>query len=215
MWFLAFEGLDGSGKTSLAQSLALELGRREQNYLITREPGGTSLGEALREILLKNTAEPPTPKAEVLLYMAGRAQHVERVIRPALARRQWVLCDRFGASSIAFQAGARGLSLAEVSELNDFATGSFYPNLVVLLDLAAERALARRQKRMHQTGIAADRFEQEELGFHQRVRASYLEQAERAREQGHPWLVLDAERPVTELTGLLVDDLRRRQWLDS
>ena len=115
MFFVVFEGLDGSGKSSLMKRLEAHLKNLKQDLIMTREPGGTAVGDEIREIILKKQAEPPSPRTELLLYQASRAQHVDLVIRPALAQKKWVLCDRFSASSIAFQGGGRGISLARVS----------------------------------------------------------------------------------------------------
>src|ERR1700761_5418793 len=114
MPFLAFEGLDGSGKSTLINGLKHEFDQRRIPFVITREPGGSVLGDEIRQMLLRVKGEAPVPRAEALLYQAGRAQHVEKLIRPALARKQWVLSDRFSASSIAFQAGGRAIARAQI-----------------------------------------------------------------------------------------------------
>jgi len=212
MPFLAFEGLDGSGKSTLMNQLEAQL---KQNHILvmrTREPGGTELGEEIRQLILRTSGEAPVPRTELLLYQAIRAQHVEQKIKPALARQEWVLSDRFAASSIAFQAGGRSISQEDVVWLNQFSTKGLQPDLTVLLDLPVEDSLARREQRQQKTGIQADRIEKEKNDFHQRVRDSFLQQAQQNKEN---WLVLDAEKPTEELMKILWSDLRRRNWVSS
>jgi dTMP kinase len=206
MRFLAFEGLDGSGKSTLIQGLKQELQQRGLDFCLTREPGGTELGDEIREMLLRLTGEAPTARAEALLYQAGRAQHVEKKIRPALAEKKWVLCDRFDASSVAFQAGGRSLSRQEIDWLNLFSTSGLKPDLYVLLDLSVEESAKRLQARPGE----ADRFEQEAQDFHQRVRQAYLELA---KEEPARWLVLSASEPPERLLVRLLAALKERGWL--
>lgn len=177
MFFVVFEGLDGSGKSSLMKRLEAHLKNSKQDLIMTREPGGTTVGDEIREIILKKQAEPPSPRTELLLYQASRAQHVDLVIRPALALKKWVLCDRFSASSIAFQGGGRGISLEQVRWLNDFATSLLKPHLTVLLDLSVEESKKRRSHRENTTAVAEDRIEAEADSFHEKVRQGFLDQA--------------------------------------
>ena len=208
MFFLAFEGLDGSGKSSLMAQLQSYLELKNKKYIKTREPGGTKVGDQLREIILNKSEEAPTARTELLLYEASRSQHVDLVIRPALQRQEWVLCDRFSASSVAFQAGGRQISLEQVQWLNDFATDSIKPHLNILLDLTVEESQKRRQKR----GEAEDRIESEEASFHQRVREGFLQQARRTPKE---WLVLDAAETPEKLFKILMNELvTERKWLD-
>jgi dTMP kinase len=208
MFFLAFEGLDGSGKSSLMAQLQNYLESKNRKYIKTREPGGTIVGDQLRNIILSKSEEAPTPRTELLLYEASRSQHVDLVIRPALERKEWVLCDRFSASSIAFQAGGRQISLEQVHWLNDFATNNLKPHLNILLDLTVEESQKRRQKR----GEAEDRIESEEAAFHQRVREGFLQQAARVPNE---WLVLDAGESPEVLFQKMMDELVKvRKWLD-
>lgn len=206
MPFIVFEGLDGSGKSTLIKGLHAELDQRSLPLVITREPGGTPLGEEVRTLLLRTTGEPPCPRAEALLYQAGRAQHVDKVIRPALARKDWVLCDRFTASSVAFQGAGRDLYASEIIWLNRFSTQELEPDLNVLLDLSVEESL----KRLKGRGQEIDRFEQEDQAFHERVRRSYLKMAEQAPAQ---WLVLSSTENSETLRTKLIAELKRRQWL--
>ena len=210
MFFLAFEGLDGSGKSSLMNQLQNHLSINNMSFVKTREPGGTQVGDQLRSIILLKTDESPNPRTELLLYEASRAQHVDLVIKPALENKQWVLCDRFTASSGAFQAGGRQISEDQVDWLNDFATNHLKPDLNILLDLTVEESLKRRQKRVIEIGEAEDRIESEAESFHRRVREGFLKQAVK-----HPneWLVLDASQTPEQLFQILIKELKSRKWL--
>lgn len=210
MIFLAFEGLDGSGKSSLMKQLEDYLHNQKVSFIKTREPGGTVLGDKLRTLILEKSADAPQPRTELLLYEASRAQHVDLVIRPALEKKQWVLCDRFTASSIAFQAGGRKISEQQVEWLNQFATNDLFPHLNILLDLTVEESRLRRLKRVNQVGIAEDRMESEQEAFHQRVRDGFLNQSQK---QANAWLVLDASLSQEKLFEILLNELRKRKWL--
>lgn len=209
--FIVFEGLDGSGKSSLMRLLLEELGRRGIAHYQTREPGGTVVGDALREIILRKAAEVPSPRTELLLYEASRAQHVDLVIRPRLQKGEWVICDRYAASSIAFQASGRAIPESKVEWLNNFATDGERAHLTVLLDLPIEEARKRRSGRSSAGGEAEDRIEAEADDFHQKVRDSFLAQAKAAPQE---WLVLSALATPAELFAQLLAEFRRRQWLD-
>lgn len=210
MFFLVFEGLDGSGKSSLMKRLESHLKNQGQSLIMTREPGGTVVGDEIREIILKKQAQPPSSRTELLLYQASRAQHVDLVIRPALAEKKWVLCDRFTASSIAFQGGGRGISLDQVVWLNNFASDTVKPNLTVLLDLSVDESKKRRSNRESQTATAEDRIEAEADSFHEKVRKGFLDQA---KADPQNWLVLNAAHTPEELYEQLVKNLTERQWL--
>ena len=161
--FITLEGGEGVGKTTQQALLALQLGQAGYPCLCTREPGGTALGRALREILLHG--DPLTPLAELFLYAADRAEHVQKCILPALAAGQVVVCDRFTDSTLAYQGYGRGLDLEKIRQLNHLATGGLQPHLTLWLDLPPEVGLAR-------TGLA-DRLEQERLEFHRRVHQGF------------------------------------------
>jgi dTMP kinase len=208
--FIVFEGLDGAGKSSLIRALEVELKDRAIAYIVTREPGGTELGEEIRELLLRPRQPPPTARAELLLYEASRAQHVEQLIQPSLQRGLWVLCDRFRASSVAFQAGGRSIATPWVETLNDFATDHLQPDLTILLDLDLTEAKRRRSLRSKDMTESPDRMESESDAFHQRVRESFLAQA---REHGNSWLVLDANQATPDLLQKTLEHLRSKQWL--
>ncbi|HEY8271027.1 MAG TPA: dTMP kinase [Pseudobdellovibrionaceae bacterium] len=211
MAFLVFEGLDGSGKSSLMRALEAELSKLGISFHRTREPGGTLLGDEIRNMILrKQEGTTPVPRAELLLYEASRAQHVDEIIKPKLAQGHWVLSDRFAASSVAFQAGGREVQEKDVVVLNHFATDGLKADLTVLLDLSVEDSRKRQVQRTSQTGEAADRIESEKDSFHERVRLSFLKQAEDDR-QG--WLVLDARSSTEEMLKILLKTLRERKWL--
>ncbi len=212
MPFIVFEGLDGSGKSSLMSALESELKSKSLPVLRTREPGGTTLGDLIREMILTKDGPAPTPRTELLLYEASRAQHVDQVIRPALQKEAWVLCDRFSASSIAFQAGGREISVEWVERLNDFATDGLKPDLTVLLDLSVTESRRRRNQRQNASGDREDRIESEADTFHERVRNSFLQQAQ--KDPKH-WLVLDAAETPAQLLEKLSLHIRSLRWLDS
>jgi dTMP kinase len=185
--FVTFEGLDGSGKTTQARLLQKRLEADGHDVVATREPGGTELGEQIRELVLHGGHV--TPWAEALLYAASRAQHVEEVIRPALDRGAAVLCDRYLDSSVAYQGVARGLGLDRVLELNLAAVGGLLPDHTFLF-LIDPALIGERLRREH------DRLESEDADFHTRVDAGYRELAERFPER---IVVLDGTRPAEDL----------------
>jgi dTMP kinase len=195
---IAFEGGEGSGKTTQARLLAIWLREQGQDVVTTREPGATKLGMRLRALLLDTAHAGMSPRAEALMYAADRAEHVESVILPALARGAVVVTDRFSDSSVAYQGEGRGQPPGEISGLNRWATGGLTPDLTVLLDLPPGVGLGRRAP-------SADRLEAEPADFHERVRAGFLAQA-----RAHPerYLVLDATRPPEELSREIQDRVR-------
>ena len=182
--FITLEGLEGAGKTSRLADLEAFLRQRGKTVLATREPGGTVLGERLRELLLAPDQGPMAPLTELLLMFAARSEHVTRLILPALDAGRWVLCDRYVDASYAYQGGGRGLGAAPVAALEALLPARAQPDLTLLLDLPVETGLARAASRS-----AADRFEQETVAFHQRVRGAYLE---RARQHPQRYCIIDA-----------------------
>lgn len=210
--FLVFEGLDGSGKSTLIQGLAAALRDRTLSHLLTREPGGTPLAEEIRRMILRTDGESPVAVTELLLYAASRAQHVARVIQPALMRSEWVLCDRFAASTVAFQGFARGLPRAEIDWLNCFAQQGVRPDLYFLLDVSVAATQRRAAERGHESGTGADRMEREPGAFHEAVRQGYLAQA---REAPEDWVVLDATKKPEALLQDALGVLREKGWLES
>ncbi len=190
--FVAIEGGEGSGKSRLQSALAEVLSMRGIDVVATREPGGTPLGEQIRALVLAQRAV-ETQLAELLLFEAARAQLVATVIRPALERSVVVLCDRFAASSIAYQAFARGLERAVVERANALATGGTVPDITLLLDIDAAAGLARRRSEG-----SDNHFDDEALAFHERVRAGYHDLA---RESPDTWRVIDASQPFEDVLG--------------
>ncbi len=210
MKFIVFEGLDGSGKSSLMAALEKELQTKGIAYHHTREPGGTPLGDEIRNIILRKEGPAPLSRTELLLYEASRAQHVDEVIAPKLRQGSWVLCDRFVASSVAFQGGGREIQESDVVALNNFATGGLKADLTVLLDLSVEESRNRRQGRGQVTGEDEDRIESEADDFHEKVRQSFLKQAQA---DADTWLVLDAKNTPAVLFQQLLQVLAERKIL--
>lgn len=183
--FLVFEGPEGAGKSTQIARLAERLRAAGRDVVLTREPGGTRAGDAVRQVLL-DPAQVIHPLTEFLLYSASRAQHVSEVIAPALEAGRDVVSDRFTGASVAYQGHGRGLDLGFVEELNDRVTGGLKPDLTVLLDIEPAAGLQRAGARSEQ-----DRLEAAGLPFHERVRRGYLVQAE----ADPSWLVIDAQAP--------------------
>jgi dTMP kinase len=183
--FLVFEGPEGAGKSTQIARLAERLRAAGRDVVLTREPGGTRAGDAVRQVLL-DPAQVIHPLTEFLLYSASRAQHVSEVIAPALEAGRDVVSDRFTGASVAYQGYGRGLDLGFVEELNDRVTGGLKPDLTVLLDIEPAAGLQRAGARSEQ-----DRLEAAGLPFHERVRRGYLVQAE----ADPSWLVIDAQAP--------------------
>ncbi len=178
------EGPEGSGKSTQAKTLIQRLAERGVEAIYTREPGGTALGEAIRNILQHNQAgESPCERAELLLFEASRNQLVEKVIRPNLEKGIWVICDRFMDSTTAYQGYGRGLPVEEIQSINRFTVNGLSPDLTLLLDLDVAAGFERIAQRYLARGESADRFEQEERSFHERVRAGYLKLAGQAPER--------------------------------
>ncbi len=194
--FVTLEGGEGAGKSVQAEALTSRLEAAGRAVCRTREPGGTPLGERLRDIALGLASDAHTanldPLSETLLFITARAELVQTVIAPALARGDVVVCDRFGDSTVAYQGYGHSVDIDTIRELNAIATGALAPALTVLLDLPPADGLARANG-----DRSPDRFEGEELDFHERVRAGYRELA--SREPGR-WLVVDALQPVEAVT---------------
>ncbi len=188
--FITLEGMDGAGKTTHLEWLRQLLSVRALPLIVTREPGGTALGEALRKLLL-DSHEPRQPDTEALLMFAARREHIATVIAPALAAGTWVLCDRFTDATYAYQAGGSGMAWERVAALESWVQGELQPDLTLYFDLEPELGRARtRQARV------PDRFEREQLEFYERVRAAYLR---RAREHPERIRIIDAARTIPEI----------------
>ena len=209
--FLAIEGVDGAGKSTQSPRIEDWLRRTGVRSLRTREPGGTPLGEALRALLLDPRFTGMSPEAELLVMFAARAEHLAKVIAPALVEGVWILCERFTDATFAYQGGGRDVDPARIAALEETVQGDVRPDLVLVLDLPVEIGLARAERRRQTPpGISAcrdeprpacgapDRFERENIEFFRRVREVYLG---RAREQPERYAVIDAragEKAVTD-----------------
>jgi len=190
-FFISFEGIEGSGKSTQVSLLAEALRTQGHEVIVTREPGGTSLGQILRKLLLEPSATSLAPGAEVLMMLADRAQHVQEVIAPALSANKIIISDRFVDSTSAYQGYGRGIELSLLAQLNTFACGGYIPALTLLMDLPVAEGLRRAQKRRNKTETA-DHFEAESVAFHERVRAGFLTVA---RAEPQRVYVVDATRP--------------------
>jgi len=196
--FIAFEGGEGCGKSTQAERLARSLGA-----VLTREPGATAVGTALRALLLDPATGPVDPRTEALLMAADRAQHVAEVVRPALAAGRHVVTDRYAGSSLAYQGFGRGLPVDEVRRLSAWGTGDLWPDLVVLLAVPAEVAAQR-------LGEDLDRFEQEGDGFHARVEAGFRTLA---ADEPERWVVVDGTAPPDEVAAAVARVVAERLQL--
>jgi dTMP kinase len=203
--FITFEGVEGSGKSTQAEALERRLASRGLPVTLTREPGGTPVGEEVRRILLDHGHAGMAPLTELFLYLASRTEHTARVVRPRLERGEVVISDRYADASVAYQGGGRELGEAFVEALNQMATFGVRPDVTFLLDLDPGDGLSRLAAARGET--AWDRIEREALEFHRRVRAAYLAAAE--REPGR-FMVVDARKPRTEIESVVasrVDEL--------
>lgn len=194
--FITFEGIDGAGKSTHIAGVVALLRRRGVIAVSTREPGGTPLGEKLRELLLH---EPMHLETEAMLMFAARREHLAQVIAPALARGDWVVCDRFSDATFAYQGGGRGLDKKKLGELEQWVHGQLQPDLTFLFDLPP--ALAGQ--RIAAQGRELDRFEQEHADFHRRVREAYLERAAAAPQRIQ---VINADQDL-ELVNKIVEEI--------
>jgi dTMP kinase len=195
--FITFEGIEGSGKSTQISRLLHYLTELRRPVRLTREPGGTPIGDQVRKVLLDPASRLLDPTAELFLYAASRAQHLREVILPSLAEGRVVLCDRFSDATLAYQGYGRGLSVPVIRELDRIVTAGLQPTLTVLLDLPAEIGLGRARGRNASQGLHGEaRFENEDLAFHNRVREGYLQLAD--QEPGRI-RVVSADRPPEEV----------------
>ena len=209
--FITIEGGEGVGKTSNLAYIRAALERAGKTVRVTREPGGTPIGEQIRGLLLDPLNKGMSANCELLLVFAARAEHIARVIEPALAAGEWVLCDRFTDATYAYQGGGRGLPQQRIAELEALVHGTLQPDLTLLLDVPAPVGLARAGERG-----SLDRFEQEEIAFFERVRQAYLLRANDAPER---FRVVDAgtslEHVQAQINGILHDMLGEKSTLNS
>lgn len=201
-FFITIEGGEGAGKSTMMDRAAAWLESRNHVVVRTREPGGTDLAEDLRAILLDRNNESLCSLTELLLMFASRAQHLAEVIRPALARGETVLCDRFTDATWAYQGGGREMPAAEISALEQLVHGDLQPDLTLLLDLPVETGMKRASLRSEY-----DRFEAESLMFFERVRSAYLV---RADQQSHRFEVIDAAQEMENVWAQIADVLEQR-----
>jgi dTMP kinase len=197
--FITLEGIEGVGKTTNMEFIHQQLLASGRDVVVTREPGGTPLGEAIRGLLLDPRYTGMDSTCELQLMFAARAEHLARVIRPALQQGQWVLCDRFTDATYAYQGGGRGIDKTIIARLEELVQGDFRPDLTLLLDVPVEVGLARAGQR---GGL--DRFEQEKRAFFERVRAAYLDMA---REHPQRYRVIDAGQPLQQVQQALAAQL--------
>lgn len=191
---IAFEGVEGSGKSTQVETVAAHLRRLGYEVVETREPGGTPLGSEIRRIVMHSTRSTPSPLTELLLYLADRAQHLAEVIVPALDRGQIVLTDRFSASTIVYQGYARQLGIERVRQLDAIVRNGVQPALTILLDCPVEVGLQRAR--------GDDRFHREQVAFHERVRAGFLDLAEQEPQQ---YCVIDSTLDTDEVTRQIIE----------
>lgn len=204
--FITLEGLEGSGKSTNLAHLKARLEAAGKPVLVTREPGGTAIGEQIRGLLLDHRNDGMHPDTELLLMFAARAQHLHQVILPALAAGTWVVSDRFTDASYAYQGGGRGMPEARIAVLEDFVQGGLQPDFTLILDLPVATGLARAGQRSE-----PDRFEREQAEFFERVRKVYLDRAARWPSR---YRIIDASRALPEVTAQLdrvIDDILRHE----
>ncbi|HHS83419.1 MAG TPA: dTMP kinase [Gammaproteobacteria bacterium] len=201
--FITVEGGEGAGKSSNLAFVRRYLEQHGKQLVVTREPGGTSLGEAIRALLLDHRNNEITDDTELLLMFAARAQHIAEVIRPALEQGKWVLCDRFTDATYAYQGGGRGISRERIAVLEQWVQQGLEPDLTLLLDIPVLQGLERAGQRS-----APDRFEREQNAFFERVRAAYLEQVRRNPQR---YRVIDASKPLEQVQRSIAEVLA--QWL--
>lgn len=187
--FITFEGGEGAGKSSLIESIKANLSKKNLNLVFTREPGGTSFGEEIRNLLLKNRVEKVSSKAELCLFLASRAQHIQDVIIPALKANKIVLCDRYNDSSVAYQGYARGLGIEEVLSFSSYIIEDAQPDLTLYLDIDPQIGLSRVKSKY-------DRIESEKITFHQKIREGFLQLAKKFPQRIK---IVDASRSKEEV----------------
>ena len=202
--FITFEGIEGCGKTTQISHLTSYLKRTHRPFLLTREPGGTEMGEKIRQILLSSENARLEPVAELFLYAAARVQHFRQVIHPALKEGKIVLCDRYADATLSYQGFGRGLDLDWIEEIHARSVENAKPDLTFLLDLPVEEGLRRAWERLEKDQTKEDRFEKEAVDFHQRVREGYLTLA---RKESQRIIILDGRKDEQSLHREIVSHL--------
>jgi dTMP kinase len=207
--FITLEGIEGSGKSTQVRHMARWIEAAGRRCVVTREPGGTRIGERIRALLLDPCSSEMAPGAELLLYTADRVQHAHAVIRPALAAGDVVICDRYFDATLAYQGYARGLDIPLIESLHRMMLDDLRPDLTLLLDLPPAQGLARAWAQINTGSRTGDetRFEQEALAFHENVRAGYLDLAARAPRR---YRIIDAARSEAEVRSAILGVLRER-----
>ncbi|MBI3017457.1 MAG: dTMP kinase [Deltaproteobacteria bacterium] len=203
--FITFEGIEGSGKTTQITLLKKALQKKGYSVLITREPGGTVIGDQIREVLLKRQNKKLVPLAELLLYEASRAQHVQEKIQPALKKRKIVISDRYSDATTVYQGVARALSTELTDKLNRIATENLKPHLTLVLDCPVHMGLGRVLKRTSSSHL--DRIEQEKISFHRKVRQGYLRLA---KKEPHRVKVIDASGPAKQIHSNILQQVLKK-----
>ena len=200
--FLTIEGVEGVGKSTNIDVIKAYLDVLNVSYIVTREPGGTLLAESIRELLLNISEDSPVELCELLLVFSARAQHIEKVIKPALSAGTWVICDRFTDATYAYQGGGRGLSKALIAQLETIVQGELRPDLTIVLDLDPSSGLTRAKNRGE-----LDRFEREQLDFFNKVRNTYLEIAENFP---HRCAVVNAGNDLAQVSEDIISIVKNR-----
>jgi dTMP kinase len=199
--FITIEGIEGVGKSSNIKFIANMLQSAGKSVVLTREPGGTPIAEAIRQVLLHEYVESTLPQTELLLLYAGRLQHVEHVIKPALAQGKWVVSDRFVDATYAYQGAGRGVPIEKIDTLNSWVLGEFVPDCTIVLDATVEVAFSRISSER-----TLDRFEKEQKTFFEKIRAQYLSMA---KKNPHRYHVIDASKPLEAVQQALQEVMSR------
>ncbi|MDX1352396.1 MAG: dTMP kinase [Thiomicrorhabdus sp.] len=202
--FITLEGTEGAGKSTNLLFIQQWLNEQGIEHIVTREPGGTEIGEAIREVLLNKEFTAMHEQTELLLMFAARAQHLQEKILPAIEQGKWVISDRFTDASYAYQGAARGMAFERIAEIEHWVQQGFFPHTTFIFDLPIEIGMARVASR----GGETDRFEQEKKEFFEKVRLAYLKRAEMAPER---YTVLDASRPLAQVQAAIVERLQMMQ----
>lgn len=207
--FITFEGLEGSGKSSQISSVSEHFIQKGKKVIRTREPGGTSLAEKMRDLLIHQQEEKLSERAELLLMLAARAQHVDELIQKNMGVADLILCDRFTDSTLAYQGGGRGMDIQLLKNLNTQATGGLSPDITFLMDLKVSDSQARieHRKKRNNRSKKVDRFESETIAFHERIREVYLQLAKAEPER---FLVLNAIEKPQVIFQKMVDHIEKR-----